>query len=759
MAEVTSKADAAPGLEREVRIPPTVVVAGLLALGVLVFLATEGETDPRLRGEAQWLVLLLHLGAGVAWLLLAWRPAIGRWFTILAPSAYIYLGSVWLKLPELQSLQAVAVALAAIQGGVMAALVAALAASLFLLGLGLPGRAAAVNLAAVWAVCALLCVADRRLQHVVQWACGYFERAQDLVDETRDRKVALEQALADLAHANRQLALANEHSATLRLIAEEAQRSKAEFVARVSHEFRTPLNMIIGLVGLMVENPEIYAEELPPELWRDLEIVHRNCEHLASMVNDVLDLSRVEAGRLTLHREPTDLRGLVQDVIEVVQPLAQKKQLRLEAILPERLPAVYCDRTRIRQVLLNLVSNAARFTPSGGVTVRVLYDEPRVRIDVADTGPGISPQDAERIFEPFWQALSSARRERDGSGLGLSISKQLVELHGGRIWVESEVGTGTVFHVELPTDGRSEPVRRPAQWIREDWPWREAAFKGARAAATEQLTRPRVIVWDTTASLSAEWTRYADVAEFVEARDLPQTLYLLGECPAHAVVLNAASVADVIRHADALRRESRATPIVGGVLVPPVARAQEAGALGHLVKPVTPADIARALRACTRQVRRVLVVDDDPEVCRLLARMLQTSDRTIEVLALNTGREALAQMPRFQPDLVLLDIVLPDITGWEVLDEMHRDQRLKEVPVFMVSAQDPVDQPPASSYILATMGEGLTVGLWLNCALGLASLMLSPPGRHDRVPAAGPAASQAWADTAWPREQKQGPLP
>jgi signal transduction histidine kinase/CheY-like chemotaxis protein len=685
-------------------------------------------------------VLLLHLGAGVTWLLLAWRPAIGRWFTVLAPIVYIYLASVCLRVPELQNLHVVAVALAATQGGSAAAIAAALTASLFLLGPALPGRAAAVNLAAVWAVCALLWAADRRLQHVVQWACGYFERAQDLVDETRDRKVALEQALADLAHANRQLALANERSATLRLIAEEAQRSKAEFVARVSHEFRTPLNMIIGLVGLMVENPEIYAEELPPELWRDLEIVHRNCEHLASMVNDVLDLSRVEAGRLTLHREPTDLRELVQSVIEVVQPLAQKKQLELKALLPGGLPAVYCDRTRIRQVLLNLVSNAARFTPSGGITVRVIYDEPRVLIDVADTGPGISPQDAERIFEPFWQAPTGSRRERDGSGLGLSISKQLVELHGGRIWVESQVGVGTVFHVELPADEQPEPIRRPAQWIREDWPWREAAFRGARAAATEQLTRPRVIVWDATASLSAEWTRYGDLAEFVEARDLPETLRLLAECPAHAVVLNAATVGEVLAHADAVRRESRSTPIVGAVLVPPVARAQEVGALGHLVKPVTHADIARALRAAGRPVRRVLVVDDDPEVCRLLARMLHTSDQTIEVQAVSSGREALAQMVRLQPDLALLDIVLPDITGWEVLEEMHRDERLSEVPVFMVSAQDPVDQPPVSSYLLATMEEGLTVGLWLNCALGLSSLLLSPAGRRDRVPAAGPGA-------------------
>ncbi|MDI7277893.1 MAG: response regulator, partial [Anaerolineae bacterium] len=363
-----------------------------------------------------------------------------------------------------------------------------------------------------------------------------------------------------------------------------------------------------------------------------------------------------------------------------------------------------------------------------------------VLIDVADTGPGIEPEDAERIFEPFWQSRNQPWRDRDGSGLGLSISKQLVELHGGRIWVESRVGVGTVFHVELPVAEQPEHVRRPGLWIREDWPWKEAAFRGARAASTEELTRPRVVVWDRTASLSPEWARYADVAEFVEAADLAGALRLLVECPAHAVLLNATSVDELARTADALRRESPTTPIVGGALVPPVARAQEAGALGHLVKPVTHSDIARAVQGAGRPVRRVLVVDDDPEVCRLLTRMLHACDQALEVQAVGSGAEALAQMRLAPPDLVLLDIVLPDVTGWEVLEQVHHDEGLAQVPVYMVSAQDPVEQPPVSSYLLAALGGGLTVRRWLNCALGLSALLLAPDGGPDPAPAADPGA-------------------
>ncbi|MDI7277771.1 MAG: hypothetical protein QME94_17465, partial [Anaerolineae bacterium] len=251
MTSITAHEESAAGLERELRLSPGLVVASLLALGVLVFLATERTSGALLRGQAQWLVVLLHVGAGVTWLLLAWHPPAGRWFAAIVPTAYVYLAGTCLRIPQAQSLQVIPVVLATALAGVPAAVAAALAASLFLAGPELAGsgagaRAAWVNLAAVWAVCGLLCCVDLRVQRVVQWACGYFQRAQALVDEARARKVALEQALADLAHANRQLALANERSATLRLIAEDAQKSKAEFVARVSHEFRTPLNMIIG---------------------------------------------------------------------------------------------------------------------------------------------------------------------------------------------------------------------------------------------------------------------------------------------------------------------------------------------------------------------------------------------------------------------------------------------------------------------------------------------------------------------------------
>ena len=237
-------------------------------------------------------------------------------------------------------------------------------------------------------------------------------------EEVRSRRAEVEQALADLEHANRQLALANERMAVLRAIAEEAQKSKTEFVARVSHEFRTPLNMIIGLVDLLVETPEVYGEALPTAFFEDLKIVHRNCEHLSSMVSDVLDLSQVEAGRVALHQERVNLAELIDGAVAVVASLLERKGLALAVEVPPDLPVIYCDPTRIRQVVLNLVSNAVRFTERGGITIRAAQEGDAVQVSVADTGPGITPEDALRIFEPFCQGnarpLARSGRQRAG---------------------------------------------------------------------------------------------------------------------------------------------------------------------------------------------------------------------------------------------------------------------------------------------------------------------------------------------------------
>ena len=297
------------GLDSELRVSPKLVIALLAAVGVMLGVVAQFQSDLSIWSNLSNLGLLVLAASAVAWLLDGWAPWAGRWCTVVISVAAFYVASRWLGAPAALTLMAVPPALAVALLGSVAGAVIAVGESLFLLALWvhLPsgvGRAdITVALAAIWAVLGAIYGLYRPVQDRSAWLDEYLRNAQLLVKETRDRKAAHEQALADLAHANRQLALLNQRATDLRLIAEEAQRAKGRFVARVSHEFRTPLNMIIGLVDLMVERPQIYDIVLPPKLGDDLRVVHRNCELLTKMVNDVLDLSQAEADRLQLHKE------------------------------------------------------------------------------------------------------------------------------------------------------------------------------------------------------------------------------------------------------------------------------------------------------------------------------------------------------------------------------------------------------------------------------------------------------------------------
>ena len=455
----------------ELRMPAGPAAAAVMGASLLVIWNTQPHP----------LLMPLAAVAALALLLDRWMPRLSAWLLVLALVASVTLAVTWQGLPEALALFFVPVGLAAAVVSLTAAAAVAGGETLLLYLITRSGPAVAgtgaelAALAGIWATLGLMWMVYHPLTSFVDWSWEYYRKARVQLDEALDRKVALEQALADLTLVSRQLALSNDRLAALRSIAEEAQQTKAAFVAKVSHEFRTPLNMIIGLVDLMVKSPEIYGKKLPRALIEDLGIVQRNCEHLSGMIDDVLDLSQVEAGRLTLHRERICLAEVSEEALAVVQPLLRKKGLAVRVFIPGDLPEVYCDRTRIRQVILNLLSNAARFTEVGSITLRIATEANNVKVSITDTGPGISPGDVERIFEPFCQGSQPLWRDKGGSGLGLSISKQFVELHGGRIWLESDglPGSGTSFHFELPISQDIEPVARPTRWLSEEWIWHE----------------------------------------------------------------------------------------------------------------------------------------------------------------------------------------------------------------------------------------------------------------------------------------------
>jgi signal transduction histidine kinase/CheY-like chemotaxis protein len=729
--------ESASSFKSELRTSPRLMIAILIIMALIVSFVSDSQRNPLFRSRLSLLMLLIFSMAAVLWIFEGWKPLLARWSMIIGLIALVHLGNAWLAIPGCLTLMAIPTGLAAAFISLSAATVVAIAETTLLLLLPraiATGSAVAIALIVIWAMLGIMVAVYRPVYQVARWVQEYYQMSQRSLEEARNHKAEVKQALSSLAHANQQLAMAAERMAALRAIAEEAQKAKAMFVAKVSHEFRTPLNMIIGLVELMVETPQIYAVELPPEMEKDLGVVLRNCRHLSGLISDVLDLTRTETGHMTLHREWVDLAGIIDEAITAVLPLVQKKGLTLQTATPEDLPAVYCDRTRIRQVILNLVSNAARFTEEGAISINVATREQHLVVNVTDTGPGIAAEDTERIFEPFFQGTSEMWRDKAGSGLGLSVSQQFINLHGGRLWLESKVGVGSSFSFELPISPPVEHVAAPGHQIREDWIWREDAFRTSRAGLADQPRRPCVIVCDETGGLWPELGYYLDDVDFVQVGDLSEAKLDTQEYPADAVVLNAAASDDLLTLAEKACLGAQSTPIIGCFVPARNERAIASSSIGYLIKPVSRAALEEAIRGVGRTVRRVLLVDDDPDILRLFTRMLHVCDERLEVEIASNGEQALDRLQSAPFDLLLLDIVMPDMDGWQMLERLRTDRRTEDLPVILLSARDPIDQPQMSNFLLAAIRGGISIRKLLRCSLELSALLLTPDGELDPTP-------------------------
>ncbi|MBC7235454.1 MAG: response regulator [Chloroflexi bacterium] len=684
------------------------------------------------------LALLLYGAAPILALLTCRYRRLGAGATVLGLIGILLLALSWFREPMVLAFLVVPALLAALSLGPAATALVALLQTVMLgllprvFGPEVTPAGVVPIMGAIWCSVAILWAMRRSVNELARWSWEHFSRAQSLLEEARDRQVELKETLDALARANRELALMNEKLATLRLVAENAQKAKATFVSSVSHEFRTPLNIIIGLTELLMDAPRVFGEALGPKTQEAVATLYRNCEHLSSMIEDVLDLSQVEAGRLAIRKEYVDLRQLVRNALGVILPLLTRKGLSIEVSMPDTLPEVYCDATRIRQVLLNLVSNATRFTEQGGISVAVSVEDGHVVVSVRDTGPGIAPEEAARIFEPFRQATETQRRGGvGGHGLGLAISKQFVEMHHGKMWLESEMGQGSTFFFKLPISPPPEPLAPPERWIKEGWVTRSSRVPLPVARLAE-----RMILFDESGELRPVFARYADDTEFVEARTLGDTVCRAREMPAQAILVNSPTEADLLERLRLIGVELPDIPIIGYCLPQKNAHALCAGAIGYLLKPVHRADLQRILASVAQPIGRVLIVDDEEDTLWFLEQLVGVCDESIQVSTAASAGEALAKMRSWRPDLVLLDIVLPDMDGWQLLTIKAQEEALVDIPVAIVSAQDPYEGPAASeqegsdqlsSPVLATtMGDGLAIGKLLRCAQIISALLLQP---------------------------------
>jgi signal transduction histidine kinase/CheY-like chemotaxis protein len=727
------------GFEPELHISPKPVLASLFALSLLFYLAADAWADPRksLHLALFWLVLSLLWAA--SWVLTNWHPGVGRWLTILSLAAAIHLADLWLGLSGALTLAGIPPALAVALISLRAATLMAIGETTLLAMLIAYGVNAGswplggIALAAVWATLGVAIAIYYPVRRVAQWSWHYFQQAHRFLEEARDRQAELQQALDDLAHANLQLTRLNLQAQRLRQAAEDARSAKEQFVANVSHELRTPLNMIIGFSEMIVQSPETYGSKLPPALLADLTVIYRNAQHLAALVDDVLDLSQIETDQMALSREYVSFREIVEAAVVAVRPLFESKGLYLITEIPDDLPPVFCDRTRIREVLLNLLSNAGRFTERGGVHVRGWQTGDDLVVAVADTGTGIAAKDLGKLFQPFQQVDASIRRRYGGTGLGLFISRRFIELHGGRIWVESEEGSGTTFFFRIPLT-QSAPVGDSfSRWLHPQWEYLE---RRRPSVIPKAVVRPRFVILETGDILQRLMTRYLDGVEIASAASLEEALHALSTSPSQALVINDISVSGALQ-----RLEQLALPYGTPVLICSVPGASEsAGALGvadYLVKPVSREALLSAIDRLHLRGKTILIVDDEPDALRLFRRILTSAGREYRVLKARDGREALQLLREQRPDAMIIDLVMPNMDGFQLLEARSQDPTLRAIPAIVVSARDPVGQPIVSNTLAVICRNGLSAHRLLTCMKTLSEALSTIGQPGGPAPTAG----------------------
>ncbi|MEZ4683189.1 MAG: ATP-binding protein [Caldilineaceae bacterium] len=496
-------------------------------------------------------------------------------------------------------------------------------------------------------------------------------------------------------------------------------------MANVSHELRTPLNMIIGFSEMMTLAPATYGQALPKALLSDLGVIYRNSLHLSQLINDVLILSQMEAGQMRLSRTWVDVGELVNEAVQAVEPLYKAKNLALITTLPTALPSIFCDRLRIRQVLLNLLSNAGRYTVQGRVQLEVTLDQQHFTFAVRDTGPGIAPIDQRRIFEPFHQSSATTAQGTESGGLGLTISRQLVELHKGTMWLESVVGDGSTFCFTLPITLPDPATADPAPITRWINPYSVYTEGERRTLPSLPAATERILVLEATEDLAHQLEPFLEEVEVVPVADVDELKTASQATPPAMVLVNhAAAMADQ-RFGQLLPELPQRTPIISCYLPGKAEACQQLKVVDYLIKPVTRKELIGVVTQAVGAESTILLVEDEAELARLLRRQLRSTAQHYRVLQAADGNMALALMRSRQPDLVLLDLGLPDRDGYDILQEKNGDPQIAAIPVVIISARDPVGGPALASRLRVELVGGLSVRDIATCVAAI-SQALSP---------------------------------
>ena len=453
----------------------------------------------------------------------------------------------------------------------------------------------------------------------------------------------------------------------------EVDKLKSQFLANMSHELRTPLNSIIGFSRVILKGIDGPVNEVQTQ---DLNAIHSAGQHLLQLINDILDISKIEAGKMELSfDDDVNLADLINSAMSTAVGLTKDKPIKLERSIPDDLPLVRADSTRIRQVLINFLSNASKFTDIGTITVKAEVvispnNQQEVMVSVIDTGPGISEEDQKKLFQPFSQVDSSPTRKVGGSGLGLSISRLLVDLHGGRIGLFSKVGQGSTFYFTLPLYKRGSG---------------QGYFDGDGRT---------ILAIDDDRQIISLYERYLSNYgyEVVPLTDPFLAVETAKQIKPFAITLDVMMPRkDGWQVLEALKADpkTRNIPVIVCSIVENLEKGFSLGATDYLMKPILEEDLVSSLNRLNGDgsIHDVLVIDDDMDDLRLVQKILE--DKTqYQVRVAHGGPEGLVAIQTNPPHAIILDLFMPELDGFALLEMLKAESKLRNIPVLIFTAGD-----------------------------------------------------------------------
>jgi DNA-binding response OmpR family regulator len=467
--------------------------------------------------------------------------------------------------------------------------------------------------------------------------------------------------------------------------AEKANQAKSQFLANMSHELRTPMNAIIGYSEMLIEEAEDLGQE---DFIPDLNKIHSAGKHLLSLINDILDLSKIEAGRMELYLENFSIKDLIQETVSTISPLIDKNKNTLTIELPEDLGLMHADITKMRQSLFNLLSNASKFTEQGNITLKVkrylVETKDWISFQVRDTGIGMTSDQIAKLFQAFTQADASTTRKYGGTGLGLAITKKFCQMMGGDINVISEVDRGSTFTIQMPLNVEKIPEITKIEELEEII---------ASEIGTAKSQKNTILAIDDDPTIHDLLKRFLTKQGFNVQTAISgvEGLRLAREIEPEAITLDVMMPGmDGWSVLTALKANPKTAniPVVMMTMVDDRNLGYALGASDYLLKPIDQRNLGTILDKYKPQSKSnvVLLVEDDPQTREILRRQLEKEN--LSVIEANNGTEALEAISVHNPGLIISDLMMPNMDGFELIHQLRLQEQWKSIPAIVLTAKE-----------------------------------------------------------------------